>query len=103
MASYDTDAHDTDAFDTDAFFLLSSGHFPGTVASDGGHIWPPRASDPRWTQIISDSGITPTGNFQDDVRSALVAINGIKGQLDDLWKKFKLAEGVTDVSEPFTY
>jgi hypothetical protein len=42
--------------------------FPGNIAGDGGHVWPARANDPRWTQIISDSGITASGNFQDDVR-----------------------------------
>jgi hypothetical protein len=77
--------------------------FPGTVAGDGGHIWPPRANDPRWTQIITDSGITASGNFIDDVHEALEALASTTGAMDDLWKKFKAAYSVTDTSEPFTY
>ncbi len=77
--------------------------FPGTVASDGGTMWMPRAYDPRWIQLFTDAGITPTGNFIDDVKAALEAATGTTGCLDDLWKRFKDINGVTDTSEPFTY
>lgn len=103
MSSFSTTAFDTGAFDTDAFFLLSAGYFPGIVASDGGKMWPPREEDARWYQVFTDSGITQTENFQDDVRTALIAIVGSRGSLDDLWKKFKVSNGITDISEPFTY
>lgn len=79
------------------------GAFPGTVAGDGGHIWPARSNDPRWTQIITDSSITPSGNFIDDVHEALEALTSTTGALDELWKKFKALFNVTDTSEPFTY
>lgn len=81
----------------------AAGAFPGTIASDGGPIWMARAGDPRWAQIIIDSGITTSGNFIDDVHAALEALTGTTGQLDDLWLKFKEANNVTDTSEPFTY
>jgi lysophospholipase L1-like esterase len=81
----------------------ATGYFPGTVASDGGTLWPSREEDPRWAQILTDSGITQSGNFQDDVRTALIAIIASRGSLDDLWKKFKVSNSKTDTSEPFTY
>lgn len=77
--------------------------FPGTVAGDGGHIWPARSNDPRWAQIITASGITPSGNFIDDVHSALETLTSTTGSMDDLWKKFKADNSVTDTSEPFLY
>jgi hypothetical protein len=78
--------------------------FPGTTVGDGGHIWPPRANDPRWTQIIADSGITESGNFMDDVKAALIALSGASGgSLDDLWKRTLAVGGVTDTSEPYLY
>ena len=77
--------------------------FPGTVAGDGGHIWPARANDPRWTQIITDSGITPSGNFIDDVHAALETMTSDTGAMDDLWKKLKAVYSITDTSEPYLY
>lgn len=78
--------------------------FGGTVAGDGGVMWPPRANDPRWTQLLTDSGITQSGNFIDDVKAALIALSGASGgSLDDLWKKTLAANAVTDISEPYLY
>lgn len=78
--------------------------FGGTIVGDGGVMWPPRANDPRWTQLISDSGITASGNFMDDVKKALIALSGASnGSLDDLWKKTLAANSITDISEPYLY
>jgi hypothetical protein len=77
--------------------------FAGTTAGDGGYIWPPRSNDPRWAQFITDSGITASGNFIDDVHAALEAMASTTGQMDDLWLKVKEANGVTDTSEPYLY
>lgn len=78
--------------------------FGGSVAGDGGVMWPPRANDPRWTQLLTDSGITQSGNFIDDVKAALIALSGASGgSLDDLWKKTLAANSVTDISEPYLY
>ena len=81
----------------------SQGFFDGLTASDGGSMWMPRSGDPRWMQFITDSGITATGNFMDDVHSALEAAAVTTGQNDDLWKKVKALYSITDTSEPFTY
>ena len=102
-ATFDSDNFDTDNFSTSSFEFGGASYFPGTYMGDGGHIWPARANDPRWDQIISDSGITPSGNFQDDVKKALEAVTGQRGHIDTLWDKFKTDNGVTDVSEPFLY
>ena len=79
-------------------------YFARTVASDGGTMWPPRSNDPRWAQVITDSGITVSNNFLEDVRKALeVATSDTKGSVSDMWKTFKEENGVTDTSEPFMY
>ncbi len=80
-----------------------AGVFPGTVATDGGPLWMPRKGDPRWTQILTDSGITESGSFIDDVHAALEALTGATGQLDDLFWLWLAQNNVTDISEPFTY
>jgi hypothetical protein len=67
----------------------------------GAHVWPPRSNDARWTQIISDSAITQSGNFIDDVHQALEALCSTTGAMDDLWKKFKALYNFNDTSEPF--
>lgn len=99
---YDNDHTDAELVEFSTNGLPTA--FPGTIVGDGGHIWPPRANDPRWTQIITDSGITATGNFMDDVKAALIALSGASGgSLDDLWKKTKAAYTITDTSEPYVY
>jgi hypothetical protein len=101
---YDTTSTDAELIALAANGVEYSTSFPGNVAGDGGHIWPPRANDPRWTQILVDSGITETGNFQDDVKAALIALSGASGgSLDDLWKRTLAVAGVTDTSEPYLY
>lgn len=66
--------------------------------SDGGHIWPPRASDLR-IQAITGAG--PEGSTPDDLHRIFRAA-GYTGSLDDMWKQHLAAKGVTDTSEPFT-
>lgn len=101
--------YDSDTTDAEMQTLTTDGYpfptaFSGSVAGDGGVMWPPRANDPRWTQLLTDSGITQSGNFTDDVKAALIALSGASGgSLDDLWKKTLAANGVTDISEPFLY
>lgn len=58
-----------------------------------GHIWPPRSNDTR-IQALADPA-TP-----DDVFQTLRGL-GYTGSLDDMWKAYKAAQGVTDTSEPF--
>ena len=104
LVIWDEQLSDATADDYSTNGYTASTSFPGNIAGDGGHVWPARANDPRWTQIITDSGITATGNFQDDVRAALRALSGASGgSPDDLWKKVKAANGVTDTSEPWLY
>lgn len=64
------------------------------AASDGGHVWPPRASDLR-IQDIAASG-------KPDAVFAAFRNAGYTGSLDDMWKQHKAALSVTDTSEPFT-
>lgn len=68
------------------------------AASDGGHVWPPRASDLR-IQGLTAGG--PEASKPDDVFAALRAA-GYVGSLDDMWKQHLAALGITDTSEPFT-
>lgn len=68
------------------------------AASDGGHVWPPRASDLRIQEL---TGAGPEGSTPDDVFAALRAA-GFTGSLDDMWKQHLAALGITDTSEPFT-
>lgn len=49
----------------------------------------PRANDTRFTDAITASLITPTGNFIDDVKTALEALTSTTGSLDDLWKRYQ--------------
>jgi len=67
------------------------------AASDGGHIWPPRASDPRMQELTGGTEQTTT---PDDVFKALRA-EGYTGSLDDMWNQHKVTLGVGDTSEPF--
>lgn len=66
------------------------------AASDGGHVWPPRASDLR-IQEIAASGKT-------DALRAAFKTAGYTGSMDDMWKQHKaaVATPITDTSEPFT-
>ena len=68
------------------------------AASDGGHVWPPRASDLRIQEL---TGAGPEGSTPGHVFKVLRAA-GYTGSLDDMWKQHKAALGVTDTSEPFT-
>jgi hypothetical protein len=99
--------YDNDLTNAELLELSTNGiatAFPGTIAGDGGVMWPARSNDPRWAQLITDSGITPTGSFQDDVKRALIALSGASGgSMDDLWKKTLAVAGVTDISEPYLY
>jgi hypothetical protein len=64
------------------------------AATDGGHVWPPRASDLR----IQD--IAATG--KPDAVFAAFRGAGYTGSIDDMWKQHKAVLSVTDTSEPFT-
>jgi hypothetical protein len=64
------------------------------AASDGGHVWPGRASDLR-IQEIAASGKT-------DAVFAALRTAGYTGSIDDMWKQHLAALGITDTSEPFT-
>lgn len=68
------------------------------AASDGGHVWPPRASDLRIQDL---TGAGPAASKPDDVFNALRNA-GYTGSLDDMWKAHLAAQGITDTSEPFT-
>jgi hypothetical protein len=68
------------------------------AASDGGHIWPCRASDPR---IQEFTGGDANASKPDDVFVTLRGL-GYTGSLDDMWNQHKAANGITDTSEPFT-
>jgi hypothetical protein len=96
-------AYALDGLNSIGVFEFDQLAFPGNIAGDGGHMWPPRANDPRWTQLLLDSGITQTGDFIDDVHTALEALAQTTGQMDDLWAKTKALYNVTDTSEPFLY
>lgn len=64
------------------------------AASDGGHVWPGRASDARIQEI--DATGKPDAVF------AALRVLGYTGSIDDMWKQHKAALGITDTSEPFT-
>jgi hypothetical protein len=64
------------------------------MSSDGGHFWPTRAGDAR-TATLTGGATTP-----DDVKAFLIG-QGYTGTLDDMWKQYKVANGITDTSEPW--
>lgn len=66
--------------------------------SDGGHVWPPRASDLRIQELTAGG---PEASKPDNVFVALRTL-GYTGSLDDMWKQHLEATGITDTSEPFT-
>ena len=66
------------------------------AASDGGHVWIPRASDPRIQELVGTTPFTPDAVFK-----ALRAL-GKTGSLDDMWFAHLADLGITDTSEPFT-
>ena len=68
------------------------------AASDGGHVWPPRSSDPRIQEM---TGAGPEGSTPDHVFDHLRSL-GYTGSLDDMWQQHLDALGITDTSEPFT-
>lgn len=68
------------------------------AASDGGHVWPPRASDLRIQEL---TGAGPEASKPDNVFAAL-RLGGYTGSLDDMWKQHLASKSITDTSEPFT-
>ena len=66
------------------------------AASDGGHVWIPRASDPRIKELVVSGDATPDSCFK------RLRILGFTGSLDDMWFKHLASLGITDTSEPFT-
>jgi hypothetical protein len=67
------------------------------ATGDGGHVWPPRASDPRIQEV---TGLDASGSTPDAVFDALRAA-GYTGSLDDMWHQHLAALSITDTSEPF--
>jgi hypothetical protein len=74
------------------------------TAGDGGHIWPPRYSDPR-IQAIIDTG-TLTGVYKArGLEAALqeeLSLTSNEYSLDDLWNRYKVSKSITDTGEPFS-
>jgi hypothetical protein len=60
-----------------------------TYTTDGAVMWPPRKGEPRIEGLIAESGITPTGDFFNDVKLAFEQQLGLSDNsgfsLDDLW------------------
>ena len=69
------------------------------VAGDGGHVWFPRASDPRIQEFMESTSDKPT--IPDLVFKKLGEL-GYTGSIDDRWHQHLAALGYTDVSEPFS-
>lgn len=76
--------------------------------TDGGHIWLPRDADPRIIELLDGSGVTRTRDIGTDVREALAIRLGLSAAqanahaIDDLWRRFLIAEGLLDTREPFS-
>lgn len=72
-----------------------------------GHIYPPRRGDQRIVDFIAAHGGSSTGDINRDFREALGLALGFSQtqilafSIDDLWKRFKVANGIEDTSEPF--
>ncbi len=72
-----------------------------------GHIFPPRRNDSRIVNFIVAQGGNSTGDINRDFREALGLALGLSqavildSTIDDLWKRYKIANGITDTSEPF--
>lgn len=74
-----------------------------------GHIYPPRRGDQRIVDFIAAHGGSSTGDINSDFREALAlalgftATQALTFSIDDLWKRFKVAQGIEDTSEPFDF
>ena len=74
-----------------------------------GHIYPPRRNDSRIVHFIAAQGGSTTSDINSDFREALGLALGlsatqiIQASIDDLWKRYKVAQGITDTSEPFDF
>jgi hypothetical protein len=72
-----------------------------------GHIYPPRRGDSRIVDFITAQGGSSTGDINRDFAEALALALGFTAAqrndftIDDLWKRYKVANGITDTSEPF--
>jgi len=64
------------------------------TVGDGGHIWPARITDPRI------QALAPGAATQYDVSKALEDL-GYTGTIDDMWKQYKVANGILSTAEPF--
>lgn len=77
--------------------------------SGKGHIFPPRRCDPRIVNFITAQGGNSTGDINRDFREALGLALGLTqtqihtASIDDLWKRYKVANGIEDTSEPFDF
>ena len=74
-----------------------------------GHIYPPRRQDQRIVDFITAQGGSSTGDINRDFREGLALALGLTAtqattrSIDDLWKQYKEAQGITDTSEPFDF
>lgn len=69
------------------------------VAGDGGHVWFPRASDPRIQELMESTSDKPT--IPDLVFKKLGEL-GYTGSIDDRWHQHLAALGYTSTAEPFS-
>lgn len=73
------------------------------------HVYPPRRGDPRIVEFISNQGGSSTGDINRDFAEALALALGFTAAqrnehtIDDLWKRYKVANGLEDTSEPFSF
>jgi len=77
------------------------------ATTDGAHIWPPRAADPRIIELLD--GATRTADIATDVRLALAsrlsltAAQANAHSVDDLWYRFLISESLgSKTHEPFS-
>jgi hypothetical protein len=74
-----------------------------------GHIYPPRRGDQRVVDFIAAQGGSTTGDINRDFAEALTLALGLTAAdrnastIDDLWKRYKIANGIEDTSEPFDF
>lgn len=79
------------------------------IRRHGGHIYPPRYEDERVYDFIVAQGGNQTGDINRDFAEALALGLGLTAAqrnqytIDDLWKRYKVANGIEDTSEPFDF
>lgn len=89
---------------------MSGRNTQGTpTPSPGAPLFPPKASDPRVVQFLSDMGVSATGGVDYDFRLALgfalgfTASQSLGYSVQDMWKRYLDENNVIDIKEPFTF